>query len=166
MYWDGPVVTKILCPYFRGFFNLGSPLREVPLYYYILLHSIKLYKKCNLREVKSKTCMQQPSTIIHFFKFCYIKPTYTSVCLSNFSFICQTFFGGMPLQSSSTRKTHLYKKNRENKAQVLTKTAVTFEYKPVQTQNLYHRVHYELRNGLLGKLFLLLSFFITNKSEI
>ena len=71
----------------------------------------------------------------------------------------------MPLQSGNTRKIDLYKKNRINKLRVLNKTVVTFEYKAVQTQNLYRRVHYETRNGLLGKLFFLPPF-ITNKGEI
>ena len=42
---------------------------------------------------------------------------------------------------------------------------VTFEYNGVKTWNLYHHVRYELRNGLWGKLFILLPFFITNKSS-
>ena len=43
---------------------------------------------------------------------------------------------------------------------------VTYEWSEVQTRNLYHHVCHELRNGLLSKLFPLLSFFTTNKVEI
>ena len=72
----------------------------------------------------------------------------------------------MPLQSGSNRKIDLYSKYRENKLQVLTKIDVTYELSDAQTQNLYHRVCRELRNGLLGKLFLLLPFITSNKVEI
>ena len=58
------------------------------------------------------------------------------------------------------------RKYRENKLQVLTKTDVTYEWSEVQTQNLHHRVHHELRNELMGKLFLLLPFIIANKVKI
>ena len=40
---------------------------------------------------------------------------------------------------------------------------VTYEWSEVRTQILHNHVHHELRNGLLGKLFLLLSFITTNK---
>ena len=32
--------TKILCPYFRCFLNLGSPIKEVPLYVHVVVGSI------------------------------------------------------------------------------------------------------------------------------
>ena len=70
------------------------------------------------------------------------------------------------LQSSSNRKINLYRKYRENKLQVLTKTDVTYKWSEVWTQNLHHRVCYELRSGLLGKLFFLLPFITANKVEI
>jgi len=70
----------------------------------------------------------------------------------------------MALQTSSNRKIDLYSKYRENKLQALPKTGVTYEWSEVQTQNLHHRVCHELRNGLLGELFLLL-YFITTKSK-
>jgi len=57
----------------------------------------------------------------------------------------------------------LYIKYRENKLQALTKMDVTSD---VQAQNLHHRVCHELKNRLLGKLFLLLLFVTTSKVEI
>ena len=70
------------------------------------------------------------------------------------------------LQSSSNRKIDLYSKHRENKLQVLLKTDVTYKWIEVETQILHHHVCYELRNGLLGNLFLLLPCTTTNKVEI
>ena len=58
------------------------------------------------------------------------------------------------LRSSDTTKIDLYGKHWENKLQVLTKTAVLFEYNAVQTCNLYDRVHHKLKNRLLANLFL------------
>jgi len=49
---------------------------------------------------------------------------------------------------------------------VFTKIDVTYEWSDVETRNLSHRVYHELRNELLSKLFLLLSFITTNKVEI
>ena len=43
---------------------------------------------------------------------------------------------------------------------------VTFEYNTVKIQNFYHCVSHELKNGLLGKIFLLLLFFITKVKSI
>ena len=43
---------------------------------------------------------------------------------------------------------------------------VTYEWSDAQTQNLYHCVCHELRNGLLGKLFFLLLCITINKVEI
>ena len=70
------------------------------------------------------------------------------------------------LQSNSNRKINLYSKHRENKQQALSKTDVTYKWSEVGTRILCHHVRHELRNGLLGKLFLLLSCIITNKVEI
>ena len=70
------------------------------------------------------------------------------------------------LQSSSDRKIDLYSKYRESKLKVFTKIDITYEWSEVRTRNLYHRVCHELRNGLLGKLFLLLPFITANKVEI
>ena len=70
------------------------------------------------------------------------------------------------LKCSSYRKINLYSKHGENKLQELTKTYVTYEWSAVQTQNLHHCVHCELRNGLLSKLFLLLPCIATKQVEI
>ena len=60
------------------------------------------------------------------------------------------------LQDSSNRKIDLYSKYQENKLPVLIKTDVTYKWSDVQTQSLHHHVCHELRNGLPGKLILLL----------
>ena len=70
------------------------------------------------------------------------------------------------LQSSSNRKIDLCSKYRENKLQVLSKTDITYKWSKARTKILHHRVCHELRNGLLDKLFLLLSIITTNKVEI
>ena len=70
------------------------------------------------------------------------------------------------LQSNSNRKIDLYSKHRENKLQAFPKTDVTYKWSVVRTRILHHRVRHELRNGPLGKLFLLLSCITTNKVEI
>ena len=70
------------------------------------------------------------------------------------------------LKSNSNRKIDLYSKHRENKEQVLPKTDVTYKRSEIGTRILHHHVRHELRNGLLGKLFLLLSCITTNKVEI
>jgi len=70
------------------------------------------------------------------------------------------------LQSNSNRKIDLYSKHKENKLQVLPKTVVTYKWSEVGTQILHHNVFHELRNGLLGKLFLLLPCITTNKVKI
>ena len=70
------------------------------------------------------------------------------------------------LQSNSNRKFDLYSKHRENKLQALTKTDVTYKWSEVGTRILHHHVCHELRNGLLGRLFLLLPCITTNKVEI
>jgi len=70
------------------------------------------------------------------------------------------------LQRSSNRKIDLYSKHRENKLQALPKTGVTYEWSEVGTRSLHHYAGHELRNGLLGKLFLLLPCITTNKVEV
>jgi len=53
------------------------------------------------------------------------------------------------------------------KSHALTKMDVIHEWSDAKTENfLHHRVCHELRNGLLGNLFLLLPFNTTNKVEI
>ena len=69
------------------------------------------------------------------------------------------------LKNSSNRKIDLYNKHWENKLQVLPKTDVTYKWSEVQTRILHHHVCYKLNNGLLGKLFLLLTFITTNKQS-
>jgi len=71
------------------------------------------------------------------------------------------------LLSTSIRKIDLYSNyNWENKLQALTKMDETHEWSDTQARNLHHRVCHKLRNGLLGKLFLLLYCVTTNKVEI
>ena len=70
------------------------------------------------------------------------------------------------LQDSSNRKINLYSKYQENKLPVVIKTDVTYKWSDVLTQSLHHHVCHELRNGLPGKLILLLLFFATNKVKI
>ena len=70
------------------------------------------------------------------------------------------------LQSNSNRKIDLYSKHRENELQALHKMDVTYKWSEVGTRILCHHVRHERRNGLLGKLFLLLSCITTNKVEI
>ena len=60
----------------------------------------------------------------------------------------------------------MYSKHRENKLLALTKVGVTYERNDVQTLNLHHCGHHELKNRLLGKLFNLLPYITTNKVEI
>ena len=54
-----------------------------------------------------------------------------------------TTFGVTALQSSSNRKIDLYTKYWENKLQVLTKMAVTYNCNAVQSCNIHHRVRHE-----------------------
>jgi len=69
------------------------------------------------------------------------------------------------LQSISNKKIDLYSKYRKNKLQALTKMDVTYG-SDAQTRNLHYHVCHELRNGLLGNLFLLLPFITMNKVKI
>ena len=70
------------------------------------------------------------------------------------------------LQSNSNRKIDLYSEHMENKLQMLPKMDVIYKRSEVGTRILCHHVRHELRNGLLGKVFLLLSCITTNKVEI
>ena len=83
--------------------------------------------------------------------------------LAKFQLCTLKAFAVAALQCSSNRKIDLYSKHRKDKLQVLTKMDVTYEWSDVQTRNLHHCVRHELRNGLLGKLFLLLPFITTKK---
>ena len=75
-------------------------------------------------------------------------------------------FEVIALKSNSNRKIDLYSNHRENKLQALPKMDVTYEWSEVGTRLLHHHVCHELRNGLVGKLFLLLPCITTNKVEI
>jgi len=75
-------------------------------------------------------------------------------------------FEATALQSNTNRKIDLYSKHRENKLQELPKMDVTYKWSEVGTRILHHHVRHELRNVLLGKLFLLLSCITANKVEI
>ena len=48
----------------------------------------------------------------------------------------------------------------------ITKTGVTYEWSDVQARSFHHHVCHELKNGFLGKLFLLLPCITTNKVKI
>ena len=86
--------------------------------------------------------------------------------LAKFQFRILKTFEVTALQSSSNRKIDLYSKHRKNKLQALPKTDVTYEWSEVGTRILHHHVCHKLRNGLVGKLFLLLPCITTNKVEI
>ena len=60
----------------------------------------------------------------------------------------------------------MFNKFKEDKRQALTKMDLTWVWSDLQTRNFHHRLHHELRNGLLGGLFLLLPFITTNKVKI
>ena len=70
------------------------------------------------------------------------------------------------LQSNSNRKIDLYSKHRENKLQALPKTDLAYKWSEVGTRILHHHVCHELRNGLLDKLFLLLSCIATKSKSM
>ena len=72
------------------------------------------------------------------------------------------------LQSSSNRKIDLYGKYciRKSKLNMFAKMNVTYKWSDLQTQNLHRRVFHELKNGLLGNLFLVLFCMTTNKVKI
>ena len=107
--------------------------------------------------------------IFHFITF--LLSTYPNVCAGKVSASYSNSFWSYctALQSSSNRKIDLYSKYRENKQQALPKTDVTYEWSEIWTQILHQCVCHELRNELLGKLFLLLlllSFITTKKVKI
>ena len=62
--------------------------------------------------------------------------------------------------------TALQGSSNRNKIQALPKTGVTYEWSEVRTLILHHHVCLEPKNGLLDKVFLLLTFITTNKIEI
>jgi len=86
--------------------------------------------------------------------------------LAKFQLCILKAFKVTALQSSSNRKIDLYSKHKENKLQALPKRDVTYEWSEVGTGILHHHICHELRNGLLGKLFLLLPCIATNIVEI
>ena len=86
--------------------------------------------------------------------------------LAKFQLCILKAFEVTALQSNSNRKIDWYSKHRENKLQALPKTDVTYKWNEVGTRILHHHVRRELRNGLLGKLFLLLSCITTKKIKI
>jgi len=86
--------------------------------------------------------------------------------LAKFQLCILKAFEVTALQSSSNRKIDLYSKYWENKLQALPKMDVTYKWSKVRTRILHHHACHELRNGLLGKLFLLLSFITTNNVKI
>ena len=100
-----------------------------------------------------------------FFKFHFINLHVQMYLLAKFQLSILKAFDVTAVQSSNNRKIDLYSKYWENKLQALTKTDVTYEWSDAQTQNLHHHVRHELRNGLLGKLFLLLPYIATKKSK-
>ena len=83
--------------------------------------------------------------------------------LTKFQLYILKAFEVTALQSNSNRKIDLYSKHTEK---ALPKTNVTYKRSEVGTQILHHHVRHELRNGSLGKLFLLLSCITTNKVKI
>ena len=99
--------------------------------------------------------------LLHFYNL----PTQLCVLAEVSALYFKSFWSYSPT-SSSNRKIDFYSKYRENKLQTLTKTNVTYEWSEVRNRNLHHRVCHELRNVLLGKLFLLLPFITANKVEI
>ena len=86
--------------------------------------------------------------------------------LAKFQLYILKAFEVTALQSNSNRKIDLYSKHMENTLQALPKMDVTYKWSEVETRILHHHVYHELRNGSLGKLFLLLSCITTNKVEI
>ena len=101
-----------------------------------------------------------------FFKFHFYNLHTQIYVLAKFQLCILKAFEVTALQSNSNRKINLYSKHRENKLQALPKMDVTYKWSEVGTRILCHHVRHELRNGLLGKLFLLLPCITTNKVEI
>ena len=88
---------------------------------------------------------------------------YIPKCMSrqSFSFIFQEILKLQHYKKAVTERSIC----KGNKLQALIKAGVIYKWSNVQTRNLYHRVCHELRNGLLGKFFLLLLCITTNKVE-
>ena len=85
--------------------------------------------------------------------------------LVNFSFICQNLLKLQPYKVATSERIYTVSIGKTNYRHLL-KTVIIFEYSALQTQNLYHHACHELKNKLLGMLFLLLLLFITNTDEI
>ena len=104
-----------------------------------------------------------------FFKFHFI--TFYNVhtqmhVLVKFQLRILKAFEVIALQSNSSRKINLYSKHRENKLQALPKMNVTYKWSEVGTRIFHHHICHELRNRLLGRLFLSLSCITTSKAKI
>ena len=117
--------------------------------------------------------LRKPNIIAHFSNsiLLHFYNLHTQMyVLAKFQLYVLKAFEVTALQSNSNRKIDLYSKHshRENKLQALPKTdvQVTYKWSEVGTRILHHHVCHELRNGSLGKLFLLLSCITTNKVEI
>ena len=145
---------------------------KVPLNIDEVHHIFLAYAEQEINKIKRTyelwSDLWKPDIIKHFFQillhFYYL---HTQLCvLAKFQLHILKAFKVTVLQSSSNRKIDLYSKYRKNKLLVLTKTDVTYEWSGVRTWNLHHCVSNDLRNGLLGKLFLLLPFITANKVEI
>ena len=77
--------------------------------------------------------------------------------LAKFQLCIPKAFEVTALRSSSKRKIGLYSKHiGKINFWYFLKTDITYEWSKVRTQVLHHHVCHELRNGLLGNLFLLL----------
>ena len=113
--------------------------------------------------------LRKPNIIAHFSNsiLLHFYNLHTQMyVLAKFQLYIIKAFEVTALQSNSNRKIDLYSKHRESKLQALPKTDVTCKWSEVMTQILHHYVRHKLRNGLLGKLFLLLSCITTSKVEI
>ena len=105
----------------------------------------------------------KPDKIVHFSTsiLLYLYNLHTQINANKVS--ASYSWSYSPTKVAVTERSDLYSKH---KLQVPTKSDATYKWSNAQTWNLYHYVCHELRNGLLGKLFLLLVFTTTNKIEI
>ena len=113
--------------------------------------------------------LQKPDIIAHFSNsiLLHFYNLHTQMyVLAKFQLYILKGFEVTALQSNSNRKIDLYSTPAENTLKALHKTDVTYKWSEVRTRILHHHVRHELRNGLLVKLFLLLSCITTNKVEI
>ena len=139
------------------------------------------------RLLLNMTMIQRPSFLPIYF-FCYLWPDLqkpdiithfsNSILLHFYNLHTQMYvlakfqlrilkpFEVTVLQSSSNRKIDFYSKHRKNTLQAFFKTDVTYKWSEVGTRILHHHVRHELRNGLLGKLFLLQPCITTIKVKI